>query len=236
MIIKPHLISQIPQIVLLGWFLFGCIGPNATLVPDQITDKSAFTGIPCAAPCWQGLEVGISNERDVTESLQMLTFINQDTIQSFRGGTMPSIDPTDYAQGVIINADCVYPNRQCLMLKIVDGILVEIVVTLNYDIKVSEAIQYLGDPDYVGYGMLGAEKIICEVYLVWNEKKLILASKKFEGFKATENSCGVVRDRGKVASNLLILEARYLPTSAIEFMLSRSYNATFEFTGTIPEK
>jgi hypothetical protein len=220
---------------LLGAFLFGCTEPNVLPSPDQM-DKSIFTGDPCAAPCWQGLEVGVANEREITAKLPTLTFVNPDTIQMFRGGTMPSIVPTTFSQGVIIKADCKYPEKPCLMLTIVDDILVEIVVSLNYDISVGEAIEHLGNPDHIGYGMLGAEKIVCEVYLVWNEKKLILASKKFEGPKATENSCGVVRDTGKVASNLLILEARYLPTAAIEFMLSRSYNVTFEFTGTISDK
>jgi hypothetical protein len=220
---------------IIGAFLFGCAKSEPTSSPSQI-DESPFTGIPCAAPCWQGLAIGESNENDVISTLSTLTFINQNSIQIFRGGTMPSIDPTVYAQGVEINASCIYPEKQCLTLRVVGDVLTEIVLVLNYEISVDKAIGYLGDPDYIGYGMLGAERIICEVYLVWSEKQLILASEKFEGFKETENNCGVVRDTGKITSSLIISEARYMSAKGIDFMLSRGYNQTFEFSGTLSEK
>lgn len=232
--INYRLICQIVIMSIIGRYLFGCSAPTPTPLPDQM-DKSPFTGIPCAAPCWQGLVIGESNENDVMSTLSMLTFINQNTIQIFRGGTMPGIDPSVYAQGVEINANCIYPEKQCLMVRVVDNILTEIVVAMNYEINVSEALGYLGNPDYIGYQNLGAEKIICEVDMVWSSGQLVLASEKFQGNDAIEN-CSAVRDTGKTTSSLMISEVRFMSIRAIEVLLSSPAGEFFEFSGTIPEK
>jgi hypothetical protein len=82
--IKNWTIYQILIIIVIGTFLFECIGaptPAAifTPLPEQM-DQSPFTGTPCAAPCWHGLEVGKSSEDEVISVLSTLTFINQDSI------------------------------------------------------------------------------------------------------------------------------------------------------------
>lgn len=231
---KNYLIYQIVNLGIIGTFLLGCSEPTPSPSPDQM-DKSPFTGIPCAAPCWQGLIVGESNESDVMATLAMLTFINQNTIQIFRGGTMPSIDPSVYAQGVEIRASCIYPEKQCLTMKIVDNILAEIVIAMNYEININEVLEYLGNPDYIGYQNLGAEKIICEIDMVWSSRQLILASEKFQGNDSIE-SCFAVRDTGKPASSLVISEIRFMSIRAIEVLLSSPAGEFFGFTGTIPDK
>ena len=184
----------------------GCSTPKPTPLPDQM-DKNPFTGIPCAAPCWYGLAVGESNEKDVLATLPTLTFIDQNTIRSFRT-SMPNLDLSTYAPGMEIVANCNYPaERRCLSIAVVDNILTEVDIPLNYDIRVDEAIESLGDPDYIGFQNLGVERIMCEVDLIWSSKQLVLAS-DFEGYKATEDTCGVVRDTGKISPSLLISEVR----------------------------
>jgi hypothetical protein len=198
-------------------------------------DKSPFTGIPCAAPCWHGLEVGKSSESDVIAVLPTLTFINHDSIQMYRT-SMPGIDKT-YAPGVKIVASCPQSSKECLKLTVVDDILTKIVVGLNYELKPDEAIGYLGNPDYIGVAPIGGEIFICEVYLIWSGSRLVLAS-TFEANKdpdGIEKYCNVVGDTGKVPSSLLISEARYLSEAELNALLLGT-GKLFEFTGTTQEK
>ncbi len=82
MTIKHWSIHQLLIMGIIGILLFGCMTSRPTAIPtpaftpspDQM-DKSPFTGVPCAAPCWQGLEVGKSSESEVTSVLSTLTFI-----------------------------------------------------------------------------------------------------------------------------------------------------------------
>src|SRR5258706_6389132 len=96
--------------------LFACAKP--TLPPQQM-DKSPFTGTPCAAPCWRGLAVGKSSEDSVMSTLPTLTFIDQNTIQVFRG-SRPTIDNSAFAPGMEVTASCVQSNQQCLSLTVLE--------------------------------------------------------------------------------------------------------------------
>jgi hypothetical protein len=99
---------------------------------------------------------------------------------------------------------------------------------------VDEVIKYLGDPDHIGFDRAGGEQVACKVYLIWKEKQLVLASQIFEGADAVERNCFVIRDTGKITSDLLISEAIYVSIKAIDILLSSSAGEFFEFSGTIP--
>jgi hypothetical protein len=226
----------------MGSFLFGCINYTPTPIPTPIVtlsleqmDKSPFTGIPCAAPCWRGLEVGKSNEKDVIAILPSLNFIKQDSIQMYRT-SMPGINGT-YGSGVNVVVECINSSNACLDLNVVNDVLTRIVVGLNYEITVDEAIEYLGNPDSVGVAPIGGEYFICEVYLVWKDNGFALVS-TFEAQKsinAVEKYCDVVYETGKVPSSMLIFEARYFSATELNAIMSPDgSNTFFEFTGTIP--
>src|SRR5215208_1965866 len=226
MTIKHSVIYQILSMIIVGVFLLGGAGGTAipkstsTFTPSlEQTDKSPFTGIPCAAPCWQGLEVGKSNENDVTAILPTLTFINQKSVQIFRKASMPDYYNKPYGPGIKIVANCINSEKECLKLTTANDILQKIIVRMNYDMRPDEAIRYLGNPDYIGTGYLGTESIICEVYLVWSRNRLVLAS-RFEDSVGAEQYCNVVRSEGKVPASLPILEARYLSDAELDTYLS----------------
>ena len=196
-------------------------------------DKSMFIGVPCAAPCWQNLIIGKSTESEVTKSVQALPFIDQKSVKNHRM-SMPGLDPRIYGPGVEITADCIVPPKQCLTIDVVDDTLTNIEIKLNYAIDLTEAIHYLGNPDYINYQMNGAEEVTCEVQLIWESKQLILASESFKG-SSIEKNCGLVRDTGKIVSNLVISKVRYLCPDAIEFYLA-SGSTSSKYSGTIPGK
>ncbi len=245
MIMKHWLVRIALIISIIGVFLTGCIGSKPATIPPSIftpspeqMDKSPFTGIPCAAPCWHGLEVGKSTEKDVTSILPALTFIDQKSVQIFRRPSMPDYYIKLYGPGVEIVTNCINSEKECLELTTANDILQKIIVRLNYEIRVEEAIGYLGNPDYIGYDNIGSERVICEVYLVWSESRLVLAS-RFEGVEgsdAVEKYCYVVRDTGKIPSNLPILEARYLSNAELNAKLSTGTGEFFELSGKLPDK
>jgi hypothetical protein len=230
-----YLIYQTSIMIMIGVFLIGCSNSNPTPSPDQM-DKSPFTGIPCASPCWHGLVIGKSSESDVMSTLPTLTFIDQGTIYVHQILSMPSLEPSIWTQGDEITASCIFPKKKCLTIRVVDNTLTEVVAVMNYNIRLDEAIKYLGNPDYVGYDRAGGEQMACTVYSIWRENQFVLASEKFEGSNAVEKNCYVVRDTGKISSSLLISEARYMSIKAIEILLSSPASEFFEFSGTLPEK
>jgi hypothetical protein len=236
--------GKILLLTLMGNFLFGCINsapspvptPIVTLSPEQ-KDDSPFTGVPCSAPCWRGLEIGRSNENDVIAVLPTLEFIKQDAIQMYRT-SMPGINGT-YGPGVNIVAECINSTNTCLDLKVVNNVLTKIVVGLNYEITMDEAIEYLGEPDSIGVAPIGGEYFVCEVHIVWVSSRLDLVStfKAQENIEAVEKYCDIVYDTGKVLSSMFISEARYLSASELAAIMSPESSNTFlEFTGTIPKQ
>lgn len=235
MFTNRYLFYQTFILVMIGVFLVGCSGFGDTPTPSSAQmDRSPFTNIPCAAPCWHNLLIGQSNESDVMSNLPTLTFINQNTINVHRMQSLPSLNPSIWGSGIEITARCVNVTKQCLTIRVVENILTEIVTVMNYDIKVDESIKYLGNPDYVGFDRAGGEQMACKIYLIWKNKQLVLSSRVFEGADAIEKNCYVIRNTTKVSAGLLISEARYTSIGTIESLLSSSASEFFKFTETVP--
>jgi hypothetical protein len=200
-----------------------------TPTPDQM-DKSPFTGIPCAGPCWYGLELGKSNENDVISIIPTLTFIDQNSVIYHRMESMSTYeDLRTFGEGEIILANCVNTEEQCLTIQVVKNILTEVSVVLNYQIKVDEAIKYLGNPNYIGFDRAGGERIACRVYLIWSEKQLVLTSKIFEGVSAAEKNCFIVRETGRISPSILVSEVKYMSPAAIDLLQTSSASEFFSF-------
>ena len=161
------------RLLLFSLLLFGCSAQMST--PEHV-DESPFTCIPCAAPCWHGLLIGQSNESDVMSTLPTLTFINQNTINVHQMQSLPSLDPSIWGTGIEITTNCIYAEKQCVTIRVVENTLTEVVTVINYNIRVDEAIKYLGDPDSIGFNRASGEQIACQVQLVWKEKQLVLVA------------------------------------------------------------
>lgn len=210
--------------------------PSPTLVlptPSvEQMDRSMFTGVPCAAPCWYGLEVGKSNEMDVISVLPTLTFIDQKSLLIARRPSVPNYFTMVGGPGVEFFANCINSDKECIELSISNDILQKITVDLNYEIRPSEAIGLLGNPDYVGYINLGTERVMCEVYLAWKDSRLVLAT-RFEDSAGFDKYCAVVRDEGKVPASLQISEARFLSKPELNYDFEMGVVSFFEFTGLL---
>lgn len=208
--------------------------PLFTPSPEQI-DKSLFTGTPCAVPCWHGLEVGKSTEKEVITILPTLTFIDQKSVKIYRHPSMPDFYVKLTGPGVEIFANCIKSEKQCLEITTANDVLQKIILGLNYEIRPDEAIGYLGDPDYVGYEDFSAETIMCEVYLIWKDSGLVLVA-TFRDAVGAEKYCYVVRQEGKVPVSMHFLEVHLLSASELVYRMGTATGKYFEFTGTIPDK
>jgi hypothetical protein len=214
--------SKLSGLLLCILFLTGC----SALIPAPSTppagiDTSLFTGVPCAVPCWHGLEVGRSAEDEVISTLQKLDYIDQATVQINR---RPS--------GVEIIANCTSPARECLKFDVADDVLMKIVVGINYEIRADEAIEQLGEPHYLGVSAAEGEIAACEVYMIWRTSGLVLASTFDKNSDGAEKYCDVVRDTGKIPSGFIIAEARLIAGLELVNLLT-SGDQLFTFSGTL---
>jgi len=239
---RYRITRQISIMGIMGLLLYGCVRttsastPPYTPSPEQM-DMSTFTGTPCAAPCWQGLEVGKSTEKDVFEVVPILSFINQESVRVYQRPSMPDYYGKLYGPGVEIVASCINSEKECVNLTTANDVLQKIVVGLNYEIGPEKAIEYLGAPDVVAVAPVGGEIFICEVYLIWKNSRLVLTStfRADNDLEGVKKYCDVVRDTAKVPSSLSISEARYLSATELSALLSGT-GKFFEFTEIIPDR
>lgn len=149
---------------------------------------------------------------------------------------MPSVDLSGWGQGTEITASCIYTEMPCLTIDVVNDTLTKVLISLNYEMQATGAIESLGDPDYVGSRNLGAEEIWCDVELIWIDRQLVLASPMFKGLAEENKRCVPVRDTGKLPPDLPIGEVRYVSTAEIERLLQPSSDLFFRFSGMTPTK
>jgi hypothetical protein len=151
---------------------------------------------------------------------------------------MPDYYVEEFGPGVKINASCVNPRtEECLVLTTANDVLQKIVIKLNYEIRPDEAIEYLGHPDYIGVSPIGGEIFICEIYLIWENSRLILAStfNADEDPYGVEKYCDVTLNTDKIPSSMLISEVRFLSEGELNALLQGTGWFT-GFSGTIPDK
>ncbi len=214
--------SRLYGLLLCVLFVSGCSGlllPETP--PAEQVDRSLFTGVPCAVPCWHGLEVGRSAEDEVISTLQKLDYIDQATVQINRRSS-----------GVEIIANCTSPARECLKFNVADDVLMKIVVGINYEVRADEAIEQLGEPHYLGVSAAEGEMAACEVYMIWRTSGLVLASTFDTNSDEAEKYCDVVRDTGKIPSSFIIAEARLIAGLELVNLLT-SGDQLFTFSGTL---
>ena len=218
--------------LLAGISLFGCGGDIASIDPELI-DKSMFTGVPCAAPCWHGLEIGKSNKSEVLSVLKTLSFVDPETIRIIPT-SMPGSDSENWISGERMIVNCKKSGMPCLVLNVVEGRLRDIRSILNYKMTFAEVLEYLGSPDKVGFTVCCPEAMECEIQLVWIEKQIVLTSTPFLGNKGCDKS-NAAFTTGLVDAGLEIGAVDYLPVEDIKNLVEDT-DSVGDFYGVNSEK
>src|SRR5947207_7639708 len=85
---RKWVIRQLLIMSIVGLFVFGCshstpISAFPSTPSAEQVDKNPFPGIPCAAPCWHGLQINKSSKEDVLSTLDRLPFIDHNSYKEY---------------------------------------------------------------------------------------------------------------------------------------------------------
>lgn len=223
---------QATTLIIFFFLTYGCaysLEPSVEpTVPSNFRETSFLTGIPCPAPCWRELQIGISSYNQTMKMISSLEYINQ---QKSRVADMlvPDINSENWVPGKVITAICMYGNnhnKPCLEIVIANDKLKDIDITLNYELKLNDVVGYLGNPDYVGYKNVSTDQVLCKVELIWVSKQLILYSISFSGSDA-ENYCYPVQGTGIPDANLIISNVNFRPDEEINMTIKNDQLAQY---------
>jgi hypothetical protein len=118
--------------VCLGLAILGVYG--WTSYRESVTDRSLFTGRPCAPPCWQGIIPGETTAEEALQILQSSPYVKK------------SIETTgSYTLGAIWAYWKISSGGVSLGLR--DGLVHEISLNTPYRLTLGEAVEKFGMPE-----------------------------------------------------------------------------------------
>ena len=143
--------------------LFSCKSQSVNLetLDPNLYDQSWLTGNPCGAPCWYGLEPGVSSRDDSISKVKQIPFIDENTESSYYDSVSFRYKKPRDSNSV----NLIFENN----------ILDEIWFSPSYRITFEQAVEKLGNPD--GYEIWltpGGLYFGCRLDVSWEKKSLIL--------------------------------------------------------------
>ncbi len=225
-------LTRIGVLLVFTLFAYSCSllpQQSASTVLPNFNELVLLTDSPCSAPCWQGLEIGVSTREEILATISALQFIDQKTIRVIPQ-SVPDLNPDNWVQGENIVATCINRWEPCLRLTIAGDRLRDINVTLDPGTTIDDVIHYFGNPDYVGSHSRGGDVIDCRVELIWLKQQLILYSIFLTEPEDVQNRCYVVEENGTPSANLEIAEARYLPSEDINRRIGNNHFTDYRGT------
>jgi hypothetical protein len=168
---------------------------NPTLV-----DQSWYSDKKCVAPCWHGLEVGVSTQKEALAVARTLTYINFEK-------------STQIAPEYLI-FPCKSPaDEDCIAMGFEDEKLTDLWIYPNYKITFEQVIQEIGPPDSFFYARTNAERKSCVLYVLWIKQQLILSY----GDRPTSSGddlCDLIFKFGnKLPEGLLVGQVNYITSN-----------------------
>ena len=132
---------------------------------DKDIDRSFLTDKPCTAPCWYGLELNISSQDEVINTLRQLSFVDQNSIQKVQGRS----EDENLEE---LRFSCIRPEfRKCGRIVFREGKMWRITMSIGYHLTFAETVQKLGPPSAV-FLIPSVEVVGCTVSLSWPENKI----------------------------------------------------------------
>ena len=171
---------------------------TSTLEPTLI-DWSILTDLPCAAPCWYGLEVGRSTKPGILATARTLSFIDPNGITEepyryFHSSTQ------EYIPATFIRLNCRQAEGgTCTGLVVVNDVLKEIHLWPPPGLTLSQAVAHLGPPDYLE-PLARIESTLCDVALIWTQRGIWIAY--LNGSPQSRVRCQEVHGSRDVSPNL----------------------------------
>jgi hypothetical protein len=216
---KLPIILKLVIVIAIASVLFSCT-PKAvnleTLDPNSY-DQSWLTGKPCGAPCWYGLEPGVSTRQDSITKAKQLSFINGN-------GGMPS--PSNASWVDDMSFPCKVPDdKTCSVMNFVNGSLTFIWIIPNYSITIDQVVEKLGNPDGFSAYPTDPGATGCNLDIVWKEKQLVLEYIEYKSDVPfwSKDLCTQIHDnKGKIPRGLIVQDVLYASPDYIKRMMNNS--------------
>ena len=208
---KLSICLKLILVIAIASTLFSCKsqGVNLETLDPNLYDQSWLTGKPCGAPCWYGLEPGVSSREDSISKTKQLPFINGNN-----GAAL-------YPQGASFL--CKKPqDLYCVNMTYESGILETLSLVPNYQIAFEQAVEELGNPDGFLVLPIYPETEGCYLQVVWKNKGLELKYEEGVGgiFSFREDLCEqVLHKDGKLPKNILVQNVEIMLPSKIESIM-----------------
>ena len=190
-------------------------GDNLETLDPNLYDQSWLTGKPCAAPCWYGLEPGMSSREDSITKVEQLPFIDSSS-KRITG---------------LIGAGFQFKKNQepgSLTLGFKDDVLDAIYFHPNYQITFDQAVEKLGSPDGFWLRPIAPDAGGCELMVIWKNKRIILWKEESTTglYLFGGDLCTQVHDHGgKLPRNMLVEQVEIDLPGLIETLMKQdSYN------------
>jgi len=193
-------------IVLLIAISAGCSTPAPQM---SAVDRSFVTGKPCTAPCWYGLELDKAKQETVLTTVRGLEFVDQSSIRVYDNSVWPQF-PTASEVYFCSKSE----KHTCNTAVLSEGELKMLWLSVEYDLTLSEAVQRLGEPDYISYSSYSPEARSCRFVLYWPKDHIFVENvnatddgicqtlKSGKGVKANTKATGLVYAVSEVFTGL----------------------------------
>lgn len=162
MVVKTRLVKIL---LLLGVpvSLSGC-------VPMPKLDTSLLTDDPCAAPCWNNITPGVSNENDVRRQLENSPFVKEGSV--YQGldeqGGVPLTTFSWQSRG---------KPKNWIYLR--DGQVLRVHINLDYDLTLGEIVDKYGSPEAVEASLRGSGELRYSVSVYYPTRGLLFSTTSY---------------------------------------------------------
>lgn len=177
-----------------------CADISTSRNDDPLADRSFITGEPCAAPCWQNLELNEANETEVLDKLKTLSFVDAETVYTYTASWLG-----DNA-AIAVAFDCTHPAEEnCGLARVSKDKLKSLILSVGYDLTLEDVVSKLGPPAYIDYGPIHVDIGGCIVDLFWPGRNVIATSRNTKEVALCSNI-----EAGKpISPTVLITELSY---------------------------
>jgi hypothetical protein len=102
---------------------------------ESITDRSLFTGLPCAPPCWQGIVPGETTAQEAMQILQSSPYVKKESIGKTGSYTLGAIEAYwEVAPGGVV-------------IGLQDGLVRDITFNTPYRLTLGQVMEEFGPPE-----------------------------------------------------------------------------------------
>lgn len=185
-------------------FLGGCSNKEE----DPRSDFSFITKKPCVAPCWYGLELEISTEEEVFQTIKILPFVDPKSVREL--GTVWNDDQT----AIAILFDCSHPQKQsCGSATVSENKLKVLSLVVTYSLNMETIVEKYGAPNLIGYGSFHPETGGCNLGLYWPDQEIIARNSSMYN----DQLCKQISKTGKIPPNILVTDLTFIVKEKFEF-------------------